>query len=96
MRGTRQPWNSVWRRPETCLRSWACGTTVSKKGRSFFQWYFREYCLQHNKVVGGFDEEGRLRNMLHLNPYQVLLRGRVAEMPYIVGVATDPAARGHH
>ena len=67
-----------------------------KKEDPFFQWYFREYCLQHNKVVGGFDEEGRLRNMLHLNPYQVLLRGRVAEMPYIVGVATDPAARGHH
>lgn len=46
-----------------------------KKEDPFFQWYFREYCLQHNKVVGGFDEEGRLRNMLHLNPYQVLLRG---------------------
>ena len=28
-----------------------------KKEDPFFQWYFREYCLQHNKVVGGFDEE---------------------------------------
>ena len=67
-----------------------------KKGDPFFQWYFREYCLQHNVVLGGFDGAGRLCNMLHLNPYQILLRGREETAPYIVGVATDPAARGHH
>ena len=67
-----------------------------KQDDPFFQWYFREYCLQHNRIVGGFGDEGRLCNMLHLNPYQVLLRGHVADMPYIVGVATDPAARGQH
>ena len=67
-----------------------------KKDDPFFQWYFREYCLSRNLVVGGFSEtDGRLVNMLHLNPYRILLRGREEAVPYIVGVATDPASRGH-
>lgn len=68
-----------------------------KKEDPFFQWYFQEYCLTHNIVMGGFEESsGRLRNMLHLNPYQIILRGREETVPYIVGVATDPSARGRH
>ena len=62
----------------------------------FFQWYFHYYCGQKNTVVGSFDQEGRLQNMLHLNPYLVRLRGKLWEMPYIVGVATAPEARGQH
>ncbi|MBQ9572294.1 MAG: GNAT family N-acetyltransferase [Acidaminococcaceae bacterium] len=68
-----------------------------KKEEPFFQWYFREYCLQHNMILGGFSEEdGHLRNMLHLNPYSILLRGQEERVPYIVGVATDPADRGQN
>ena len=68
-----------------------------KKEDPFFQWYFREYCLRHNMILGGFSEEdGHLRNMLHLNPYSILLRGQEERVPYIVGVATDPADRGQN
>lgn len=67
-----------------------------KKDDPFFQWYFQDYCLQHNIVLGGFSEEdGHLQNMLHLNPYQILLREQEEVIPYIVGVATDPADRGN-
>ena len=66
-----------------------------KKDDPFFQWYFQEYCLQHNLILGDFSEDdGHLRNMLHLNPYSILLRGQEERVPYIVGVATDPADRG--
>ena len=68
-----------------------------KKEDPFFQWYFQKYCLKHNLVLGGFSEEdGHLRNMLHLNPYSILLRGQEERVPYIVGVATDPADRGQN
>lgn len=68
-----------------------------KMDTPFFEWYFSEYCLKNNLVLGGFEEKnGRLANMLHLNPYNVSLRGHKEAMPYIVGVATDPAARGQH
>ncbi|MER2138787.1 MAG: GNAT family N-acetyltransferase [Succiniclasticum sp.] len=68
-----------------------------KREDPFFQWYFQEYCLQHNLILGGFsDEDGHLQNMLHLNPYGILLRGQEERVPYIVGVATDPADRGQN
>ncbi len=68
-----------------------------KADTPFFKWYFSEYCLKNNLVLGGFVEKSnRLANMLHLNPYNVLLRGRKEAMPYIVGVATAPEARGQH
>lgn len=66
-----------------------------KKDDPFFQWYFQKYCLTENVVVGGFAEaDGQLVNMLHLNPYEIFLRGKKELVPYIVGVATDPAMRG--
>ncbi len=67
-----------------------------KKDSPFFAWYFSHYCLQQNKIIGGFDIEGNLATMLHLNPYKISLHGRTFEVPYIVGVATDPMARGQH
>ena len=68
-----------------------------KKEDPFFQWYFQEYCLQHNLILSSFSEEdGHLQNMLHLNPYGILLRGQEERVPYIVGVATDPADRGQN
>lgn len=70
-----------------------------KKDTPFFQYYFNEYCGKDNLVVGGFNEVGKtkkLRTMLHLNPYVLRLRGREQQVPYIVGVATAPEARGQH
>lgn len=68
-----------------------------KNDTPFFQWYFNEYCLKQNMIIGGFDEDnGQLMNMLHLNPYTINLRGQEVKLPYIVGVATSPEYRGKH
>ena len=67
-----------------------------KKDDPFYQWYFSEYCGKDNMVIGGFDEEDKLQNMLHLNPYMLTIRGTQILTPYIVGVATAPEARGQH
>jgi len=67
-----------------------------KKDDPFYQWYFGEYCGKDNMVIGGFDEEDKLQNMLHLNPYMLNIRGTQILTPYIVGVATAPEARGQH
>ncbi len=67
-----------------------------KKDDPFYQWYFSEYCGKDNMVIGGFDEEDKLQNMLHLNPYMLNIRGTQILTPYIVGVATAPEARGQH
>ncbi|MBQ8418589.1 MAG: GNAT family N-acetyltransferase [Phascolarctobacterium sp.] len=67
-----------------------------KKDDPFYQWYFSEYCGKNNMVIGGFDEQDKLQNMLHLNPYMLQLRGKQQLTPYIVGVATAPEARGQH
>lgn len=65
-----------------------------KKESFFFQWYFKEYCLKQNVVLGGFNQQGFLMTMVHLNPYTLSLRGMEITTSYLVGVATDPAARG--
>lgn len=70
--------------------------SFEKKDDPFFKWYFSEFCCKNNMVIGGFDEQDRLQNMLHLNPYMLKIRGFEQLTPYIVGVATAPAARGNH
>ncbi len=67
-----------------------------KEGDPFFEYYFSEYCLKNNTVLGGFDEQDNLLTMLHLNPYMLRLRGAEILTPYIVGVATEAQARGKH
>ena len=70
-----------------------------KKDTPFFQYYFQQYCGKDNMVIGGFDKLGErevLRTMLHLNPYMLRIRGQEQLVPYIVGVATAPEARGQH
>lgn len=50
-------------------------------------------------VIGGFDkvgEEEKLRTMLHVNPYMLHLCGQEMLVPYLVGIATAPEARGQH
>ena len=70
-----------------------------KKTEPFFQYYFEQYCGKDNMVIGGFDkvgEEEKLRTMLHVNPYMLHLRGQDMLVPYLVGIATAPEARGQH
>ena len=70
--------------------------SFEKKDDLFYQWYFSEFCCKNNMVIGGFDEQDKLLNMLHLNPYMLRVRGFEQLTPYIVGVGTAPAARGSH
>lgn len=70
--------------------------SFEKKDDPFFKWYFSEFCCKNNMVIGGFDEQDELQNMLHLNPYMLKIRGFEQLTPYVVGVATAPAARGKH
>lgn len=65
-----------------------------KKDSFFFRWYFEKYCLKQNIVIGGFNKQGMLSTMVHCNPYTLNLRGMDVATSYLVGVATDPAARG--
>lgn len=65
-----------------------------KKDTFFFKWYIKEYCLHQNMIVGGFDAAGQLLAMLHMNPYEINLRNQTLKIPYLVGVATAPVARG--
>ena len=70
-----------------------------KKDEPFFQYYFDQYCGKNNMVIGGFEEIDNweyLRCMLHVNPYMLKLRQKNQFIPYIVGVATAPEARGQH
>lgn len=67
-----------------------------KKQEPFFQYYFNEYCGKENIVTGAFDDSGRLQSMVHINPYRLRVRGREQLVPYLVGVATAPEARGAH
>lgn len=66
-----------------------------KRTEPFFAYYFEEYCGRENTVIGGFDGP-RLRTMLHVNPYVLRLRGIKQRVPYLVGIATAPEARGQH
>lgn len=70
--------------------------SFEKPDDPFYQWYFSKYCGKDNMVIGGFDEQDNLQNMLHLNPYMLRIRGVEMLTPYIVGVATAPEARGSH
>lgn len=49
----------------------------------YFDTYFRE-----NRVLM-LEEDGKLRAMLHLNPYTMAVGARLVDSYYIVGVATD-------
>ena len=57
----------------------------------FFQWYFTNYFRPEN-VLAGFDDS-QMSCCLHLNPYEIYVRGSVLPTSYIVGLATKPEAR---
>ncbi len=67
-----------------------------KRQEPFFQYYFGEYCGKENIVVGAFDAAEHMQSMVHVNPYRLRVRGREQLVPYLVGVATAPEARGAH
>ncbi len=71
------------------------GYCFEKADSPFFQWYFKEYALRQNKILGGFMGP-KLQTMVHLNPFIVQVRKEKEKMPYLVAVATDPEARGQH
>lgn len=64
-----------------------------KKDDPFFQWYFQEV-FQYDRTLGSFSESGKLKSMLNLSPYKLLLRKKEIPVSYIVGVATWPEYRG--
>lgn len=64
-----------------------------KREDPFFQWYFQEV-FQYDRTLGSFSESGKLKSMLNLSPYKLLLRKKEIPVSYIVGVATWPEYRG--
>ncbi|HIU64674.1 MAG TPA: GNAT family N-acetyltransferase [Candidatus Avacidaminococcus intestinavium] len=65
-----------------------------KQDTFFFQWYFKNYCLKQNEILGAFTSNKELVSMVHLNPYNIYLHGEAMRTVYLVGVATDPLMRG--
>lgn len=62
-----------------------------KRTDPFYKWYFEKY-FDHENVIAGFDNE-QLLTCLHLNPYNIYLRGNVFPASYVVGLATFPEGR---
>lgn len=61
-----------------------------------FEWYFNEYCLNKNMVIGGFTENNKLMTMIHLNFHKILVKGEVLTLPLLFGIATNPIFRGNN
>lgn len=62
----------------------------------FVEYYFSRK-LVGSRVLVKEGENGEILTMAHLNPYKVMVRGRLYKLPYIVGVATavNSRRRGH-
>lgn len=73
---------------ESVRRLWAYAFNGDEP---FASWYFSSFFNPDNAL--GCWRDGRLLAVLHMHPYQLYLRGQVIDVSYIVGVATDPAAR---
>lgn len=73
---------------ESVRRLWAYSFNGDEP---FASWYFSNFYQPDNAL--GCWRNGRLQAILHLHPYQLFLRGKAVDVSYIVGVATDPAAR---
>lgn len=59
----------------------------------FLEYYFGRK-VKESRILVKEDGEGRILTMVHLNPYDVMVRGQAHRLSYIVGVAT--AARSRH
>lgn len=67
----------------------------SEDSKEFTDYYFDEK-LKNNCILVK-EQNNRIISMAHLNPYRLFVRGRVWNIDYIVGVATDKKMRhqGH-
>lgn len=63
--------------------------------KEFCDYYFKEK-MKDNKVLV-CEENGKIVSMLHRNPYEISMRGRIKKCDYIVGVSTALSERhkGH-
>ncbi|HMM22136.1 MAG TPA: GNAT family N-acetyltransferase [Selenomonadales bacterium] len=71
---------------------WLWDYCFEKRTDPFFQWYFSRYCREGN-VLAGYAGD-RMEACLHLNPYDIFLRGATLPVSYIVGLGVAPEARG--
>ena len=75
---------------------WLWQEAFPEDSQGFIDYYYKRKTAD-NRVLVKEDEEGRLLSMAHLNPYHVMVKGRLWELNYIVGVATaaDSRRQGH-
>ncbi len=67
-------------------------TVFTEDSRSFVDYYYTEKTKDNQIYV--VEEEDRIRAMLHLNPYTLMVNGVRKEADYIVAVATQKEYRG--
>lgn len=65
-----------------------------KSNKVVLEWYFNEYCIDKNNIIGGFNENNKLMTMIHLNSNKILVRGRILKIPFLFAIATNPVFRG--
>ncbi|MDR3590395.1 MAG: GNAT family N-acetyltransferase [Negativicutes bacterium] len=70
---------------------WLWDYCFEKKEHPFFRWYFSRYSQEGN-VLAGYND-GKLSACLHLNPFDLYLRGKTLPVSYIVGLGVMPEAR---
>lgn len=77
-----------------CIPLWQ--EAFPEDSKKFTEYYFGKK-LRGSRVLVKEEENGAVLAMAHLNPYKVMVRGHLYELPYIVGVATAAASRrqGH-
>lgn len=66
-------------------------TVFSEDGRAFVDYYYTEK-TKDNCIYAGY-EDGKIRSMVHLNPYTLMVNGHEEPGHYIVAVATEEAYR---
>ncbi len=59
--------------------------------KEFLDYYYK-YMTNHNQIYA-IEKDEQLVSMLHLNPYQIQMVGKLFPIQYIVGVATKKAYR---
>ena len=59
----------------------------SEDSKSFVDYYYEEK-VKDNQIYT-VEEDGGIRAMLHLNPYELVVNGSKKEVNYIVAVATQ-------
>lgn len=75
---------------------WLWQEAFPEDSQGFIDYYYKRKTAD-NRILVKEDEAGRLLSMAHLNPYRVMVKGRLWELNYIVGVATaaDSRRQGH-